>query len=411
MNSRFAKLTLGILKWSALVGLLYMLRTTSFAKFCPPLLAGIAWFYAERRHASGDSPLSGPWAPVDSERAKALAILWPLWRIGFAANAFYLLANALTPQMSNWLLAATLAPWVIFTTLGFLSAAIHLLAGDLPTLESWVLRARHVVYLVIGFVPYGLSCLVSIACIPLIWLATRFQPERFRGYVRRMGQAGFKGILWYLDLIGFIHVDFLNQNTRLEGRLLVGNHISMFDIISVLAYVDKCGTFVKKKYTYIPFIAPMIRACGFIPIDLNDPMSLREALNEAKNALSRGETFVIWPEGTRSRDGSLGPFRSGVFRLALELGCDITPLLFTSSGPVFNNRGPLKPTNGRISYRVEVGVPIEVPQVAKITPGAVQKVKELVAAYFTERLGQGDIPKWMSRSPSVELSSMAEVVV
>lgn len=380
-----------------ILSVVYSLRTSKFAVFIPPVLAGLAWWAAEKLKAASKNPLMGPWARQGTDREQALNVLWPLWRIAFALNVALLSWQAFTFNGSPWLIRATLTPWFVFSFFGVLSAVLHLAARDIATLESWIQNCRHVGYLIIGFVPYGVLCLTSLALLPMIWVVSLANRKTFRRSARRLGKHAFQLILVYLNWIGFIKVQFSDVNAMPAhgpGKLLVGNHISMFDIISILAHVDNCGTFVKRKYTFIPFIAPMIRACGFIPINPDDPESGKAALAAVKQSLLEGETFIVWPEGTRSRNGRLGEFHNGIFRLALEIGQDITPVLFSSSEPVFNNRGAMAGSRSTIQYSVEVGTPVRVEQPERVTPGKVLIMKSKIRQYFLTRLAEKATPAW-----------------
>ncbi|MCX6125276.1 MAG: lysophospholipid acyltransferase family protein [Proteobacteria bacterium] len=124
----------------------------------------------------------------------------------------------------------------------------------------------------------------------------------------------------------------------------------------------------------------------------------QSGMMRAREALARGETFVAWPEGTRSKDGSLGVFHNGIFRLALEVGISVTPVVFTSSGPVFNNRGRFRETPRTVIFTATLEPKIIFNQPNRVTPGRVVLCRDSVRNFFLERLSQADIPEWMRLS-------------
>lgn len=109
-------------------------------------------------------------------------------------------------------------------------------------------------------------------------------------------------------------------------RLFVANHRSMADVflVSLLPWEMK---FLSKESVFrIPLLGWQMRTAGDISISRGDKDSAREALEQIRQRLLQGSSVIVFPEGTRSSDGSLAPFREGAFRLAIELDVDIVPL-------------------------------------------------------------------------------------
>jgi 1-acyl-sn-glycerol-3-phosphate acyltransferase len=74
-----------------------------------------------------------------------------------------------------------------------------------------------------------------------------------------------------------------------------------------------------------------MRLAGDIPLERGDRASARRAMIEMRQRLLDKSSMVVFPEGTRSNDGSLGRFREGAFRLAIDLGVDIVPLAISGT--------------------------------------------------------------------------------
>ena len=82
----------------------------------------------------------------------------------------------------------------------------------------------------------------------------------------------------------------------------------------------------KKAIFSIPLLGWQMRAAGDVPIVRGDRESARRAMDEMRRRLASGVSVILFPEGTRSPDGSLGEFRDGAFRLAIEAGVPVVPL-------------------------------------------------------------------------------------
>jgi 1-acyl-sn-glycerol-3-phosphate acyltransferase len=76
------------------------------------------------------------------------------------------------------------------------------------------------------------------------------------------------------------------------------------------------------------FLRGLIRAAGYVRNDAGASI-----VRECAERLSRGRSLVVFPEGTRSPAGDLGPFQRGVARIAMEAGCDLLPVAITCEPP------------------------------------------------------------------------------
>jgi len=82
----------------------------------------------------------------------------------------------------------------------------------------------------------------------------------------------------------------------------------------------------KESIFKIPLLGWQMRMSRDIPIERGNKESAKRALDAMRDRLGRGSSVIVFPEGTRSADGSIAPFREGAFRLAIELGVDVVPL-------------------------------------------------------------------------------------
>jgi 1-acyl-sn-glycerol-3-phosphate acyltransferase len=112
-----------------------------------------------------------------------------------------------------------------------------------------------------------------------------------------------------------------------EAFVVMSNHQSLYDIPVMFQALRRRVRMVAKKELFkIPGWAQAMRMAGFVELDRSDRDSAIESLSHAEAALREGTNIWIAPEGTRSRDGALLPFKKGGFRLALSTGARILPV-------------------------------------------------------------------------------------
>lgn len=113
-----------------------------------------------------------------------------------------------------------------------------------------------------------------------------------------------------------------------QQYVFVANHLSNFDIPVMFRTVPKPIRYLAKKEVYkIPFVAQAMNRVGIIKTDRDAGPAAHAMINEGvAKAKARGHSLIIFPEGTRSRDGSLGPFKKGAFRIAIANGLPVVPV-------------------------------------------------------------------------------------
>jgi 1-acyl-sn-glycerol-3-phosphate acyltransferase len=180
----------------------------------------------------------------------------------------------------------------------------------------------------------------------------------------------------------------------MRGRLDPGrpyifmpNHGSMVDIWAVFVAIPASFRFnAKKQLASIPLFGWAMAAGRFIFIDRQNTASARRTMGEASRRIRAGQSVVIFPEGTRTRDGRLGPFKKGGFHLAMDSGAAIVPVAIRGAREVMP-RGAALIRAGTVT--VEVGEPIPTEGLTTSERDAlIAKVRGRVAAM----LGESDEP-------------------
>lgn len=112
-----------------------------------------------------------------------------------------------------------------------------------------------------------------------------------------------------------------------RGQILVSNHESWFDIFALGTALQRKFSFVgKKEVSRIPVVGPAWERVGHIAIDRSDREAAIESLERADGLLREGRTIIMFPEGTRSATGELGPFKKGAFVMAIKCQVPIVPV-------------------------------------------------------------------------------------
>ena len=131
--------------------------------------------------------------------------------------------------------------------------------------------------------------------------------------------------------------------------ILMSNHQSNFDILSLLAAMPRRIYWIAKKELFdIPIFGPSMRRGGYIPLDRSDGRKALKSMENAATIIRQGSSVVMFPEGTRSRDGRLLPFKRGGFMLAVRAGVPVIPVTINGSGRV-NPGGVIRLYSGNIS--------------------------------------------------------------
>ncbi len=172
------------------------------------------------------------------------------------------------------------------------------------------------------------------------------RPRRWARTILRL--SGVKVELENLEVIDADH-----------PQVLVANHTSWYDVLALVACIPGRFLFVaKKELESVPVFGPAVRSCGHIFIDRGDRNRAVESLGVARELLEKeSPTIIMFPEGTRSADGRLKPFKKGAFVLAIQAGVEVVPAAIFGSREVMR-KGSLLIRPGTV--RVRFGRPIPV---------------------------------------------------
>jgi 1-acyl-sn-glycerol-3-phosphate acyltransferase len=131
--------------------------------------------------------------------------------------------------------------------------------------------------------------------------------------------------------------------------VVMSNHQSHYDIpVLFQAFPGTIRMVAKTELFRVPIFSGAMRAAGFVEIDRSNRRRAIESLRNAKQQLAQGVSIWIAPEGTRSRDGELQPFKKGGFMLALQTGLPIVPVAIRGSREILAPDGTAVRTGARV---------------------------------------------------------------
>jgi len=239
--------------------------------------------------------------------------------------------------------------WLQAGRLAMHGAAPRLLGGA----KSAGLRAAQALYGLYALTLFGVATLI-------VWLI--LLPARSRKFSAKVVRNACR-LLLFLAAI----------RTEIRGRELLGrwqnegpwifapNHSSYLDILILLSILPAEARYVAKGEIHaMPLVGLLARRCGHFAFDRSDARARVAQSREIEQALGRGESVVIYPEGTFTSEAGVRPFQLGAFKAAVDVGCAICPVairgarellrdetILPKPGKVVMSIGPLvKPEKG-----------------------------------------------------------------
>jgi 1-acyl-sn-glycerol-3-phosphate acyltransferase len=179
----------------------------------------------------------------------------------------------------------------------------------------------------------------------------------------------------------------------IRGSLMVCNHLSYLDPMLMVALFDRHKTIVKDAALLVPFMSWLFRTAGYIP---SRPMGrfsdhFVKQLQGVPAFLAAGGNLFIFPEGTRSRDGKLGDFAAGAFKIARQHALPIEVVYLEGTDAFF--------PRGRLTVNTCVPICLKVQRLGTITPDyesatfSLPAVQQQVRVIYQARLDAGRLPQ------------------
>ncbi len=151
-----------------------------------------------------------------------------------------------------------------------------------------------------------------------------------------------------------IRIKEVGKENIKPGRnyIFMSNHVSNLDPpIEVPRIQERCSVLVKKELFKVPIFGTGMRMGSLVPVDRSNREAAIESVHEGVKVLRTGLHMMIYPEGTRSPDGKLLPFKKGPFHLAMESGVPIIPMTILGTYELWpKHRFAIKPGTATVVY-------------------------------------------------------------
>src|SRR5215204_3435986 len=166
-----------------------------------------------------------------------------------------------------------------------------------------------------------------------------------------------------------------------ESYVFLSTHQSWMDIPVMLGYLpSQLRIAAKREVFLIPFLGWHLSRAGHIPINRGSTAESIESLRRAARLLGGGVSAFLFPEGTRTRDGSLQPLKKGGFRLAMESGLAVVPVTITGTRRAMP-RGSLALRAGPVEMHIDP--PLTTAGLGEADlPALMQKVRDAMVSHF-----------------------------
>ena len=176
----------------------------------------------------------------------------------------------------------------------------------------------------------------------------------------------YAGVAWARSLAWgtWVRVRVAGREHLAPGQsyVMLANHQGAYDILALYGFLGRQFRWVmKQELRKVPFLGPACAAIGHVFVDRRDPQRAIASLEAAKPRLAGGVSVLFFPEGTRSADGRLLPFKKGGFVMARQLGFPILPVTLSGSRRILP-KGCLFPRPGWVTIRFHPALdPIDFP--------------------------------------------------
>ncbi len=178
----------------------------------------------------------------------------------------------------------------------------------------------------------------------------------------RSGHKQFWCARWWCRLVAWsifarIRVHGVQHVRPDQPYVYMANHSSLIDTPALFAYLPHpFRIMAKRELFYVPFMGWHLWTAGHFPIDRRNARKTVASLRRVIEGVRNGRSLAVFPEGTRTPDGRLQAFQSGVFKIAVKAGVPIVPVTIRGTFELLP-KTTLAPRPGRVD--VMLGEPID----------------------------------------------------
>lgn len=225
---------------------------------------------------------------------------------------------------------------------------------------------------------------LTLGAIPVLAVCAVFGlRDAFLGYGAWMMRVGRRILGIEVEAKGLERVD------PAARVIFMCNHLSFLDAPLLATVLRRPVRFIVKRFVFrIPVLGLGMKFAGYVPLDKEGVGEGRKRIARAAELIrTKGYSFLVYPEGTRSREGTLLPFRRGGFFLALETGVPIVPVSIRGTYELMP-RGSKRIRKGTVRIVVHAPVPVAGYSVETM-PALMERVRAAIASGLPPSPRQG----------------------
>ena len=201
----------------------------------------------------------------------------------------------------------------------------------------------------------GVALYVAVVGTPFVALALMIGSP---GILYRVGQCGVQFGLWLSGIRYQVHgAEHIQRN---RAAVYAVNHASNVEppilFVSLRDLFPRLRILYKAELRKLPVLTSAFDLAGFVPLERGNRDQSLPAIERAAQALREGNSFLIFPEGTRSRTGELLPFKKGGFIMAIKAQAPVVPVAISGARAAMRKGSPIIYP---VTVQVRFGEPIE----------------------------------------------------
>ncbi len=220
------------------------------------------------------------------------------------------------------------------------------------------------------------SCFVMFAGALIVFLVTALFDKR--RLVLHLYSCFWAQLYFYVNPIWKLRIEGRERLPWRGPAVLVSNHQSLGDILVLFGLYRPYKWVSKASVFKVPLVGWNMRLARYIPLVRGNRSSIERMMAQCRYWLEQGVPILMFPEGTRSKDGSLLPFKEGAFRLAVEAGCPVIPIALNGTAATLPKHGFL--IRRRANCKVRVLPPVHPRDVDNDVGALKDKVVEVIDA-------------------------------
>lgn len=158
--------------------------------------------------------------------------------------------------------------------------------------------------------------------------------------------------LWKIEFTGKEYLD------RKIPHVVIMNHQSLIDILIAFVLFYPVKMIGKKVLAFVPIVGWNLFLSGHLMVDRKNMKSQFQAIRKLESLIARGDSILVFPEGTRSRDGEIGEYKKGAFKSATSTGTPLLPVVIDGPYQILPKKGFIVNRKHKISIHVLPPIPV-----------------------------------------------------